>query len=65
MFMELIYQPGMNLLQIGLVLKEIKEFLGIDGLIYQTPSDLIKSIQEVNPDLKNFDMSVFNGVYIN
>jgi amidophosphoribosyltransferase len=48
-----------------LSVKEIKEFLGIDGLIYQTPLDLMKSIQEVNPKLKNFDMSVFDGNYVN
>ena len=32
---------------------------------FQTIEDLHKSIQDINKDLTNFDMSVFNGKYIN
>lgn len=46
-------------------IREIKDYLKIDGLIFQTIEDLHKSIQDINKDLTNFDMSVFNGKYIN
>jgi amidophosphoribosyltransferase len=45
-------------------IKDIKEYLGIDGLFFQKTEDLIRAIQDINPELKNFDLSVFNGEYI-
>lgn len=43
---------------------QISEALGADLVIYQTLPDLIKSVQQFNPDLKDFDCSVFTGEYV-
>jgi len=46
-------------------IREIKEYLGVDSLIYQTVEDLQTAIQQINPEISGFDMSVFTGDYIN
>ena len=38
--------------------------IGADGLIYQDLSDLIASAREGNPEIEQFDCSVFDGKYI-
>lgn len=38
--------------------------LGADGLIYQTVDDLIVAGQELNPSIKQFDASCFDGKYV-
>ncbi|QQE11708.1 amidophosphoribosyltransferase [Planctomycetota bacterium] len=38
--------------------------IGADGLIYQDLDDLIISVQEGNPNIDEFECSVFNGKYI-
>lgn len=43
---------------------QIAEVLGADLVIFQTLPDLINSVQQFNPDLKNFDCSVFTGEYV-
>lgn len=43
---------------------QIAEVLGADLVIFQTLPDLIQSVQQFNPDLKNFDCSVFTGEYV-
>tara|TARA_B100000767_G_scaffold233402_1_gene225747 strand:- start:278 stop:934 length:657 start_codon:yes stop_codon:yes gene_type:complete len=43
---------------------EIGEEIGADWLIYQDLSDLIASVQEGNPSIKEFECSVFTGEYI-
>jgi amidophosphoribosyltransferase len=43
---------------------EVAEAIGADKLIYQNLDDLIDAITTGNPDLKNFDCSVFTGEYI-
>ena len=44
--------------------EEICAEIGADWLIYQDLSDLIDSVQEGNPDIKEFECSVFTGEYI-
>lgn len=44
--------------------KEIAEEIGADKMIYQTLEDLIKSVTIENCSLKQFECSVFNGVYL-
>ena len=44
--------------------EEICDEIGADWLIYQDLSDLIASVQEGNPDIKEFECSVFTGEYI-
>ena len=36
----------------------------IDKLIYQTLEDLVCAVGSVNPDIKQFETSVFDGQYI-
>ena len=43
---------------------EICQLIGADGLIYQDLSDLIASAREGNPEIEQFDCSVFDGQYI-
>jgi amidophosphoribosyltransferase len=43
---------------------EIGELIGADWLIYQDLEDLIASSHEGNPEVKNFDCSVFDGKYV-
>ena len=44
--------------------EQIAEFIGADWLIYQNLEDLIESAQVGNPEIKNFETSVFDGKYI-
>jgi len=44
--------------------KEIAKEIGADKLVYQDLEDLISAVTQGNPDLKNFDCSVFTGEYI-
>ncbi len=41
----------------------IAEIIGADELIYQTLNDLISSVQEGNPEIKEFETSIFTGKY--
>jgi amidophosphoribosyltransferase len=43
--------------------EDIQEIIGADWLVYQDLEDLIRCAQEGNEDIKEFDCSVFNGVY--
>ncbi|KAG8808023.1 amidophosphoribosyltransferase [Serendipita sp. 400] len=43
---------------------QIADALGADLVIYQTLQDLIDSVQQFNPKLRNFDCSVFTGEYV-
>ena len=40
------------------------DLIGADGLIYQDLDDLIASATEGNPEITEFDCSVFNGKYV-
>ena len=38
--------------------------IGADLVIYQTLPDLINSVRQINPSIKQFDCSVFTGEYV-
>ena len=42
---------------------EVADAIGADELIYQSLDDLISSVQEGNPDVKDFETSIFTGNY--
>jgi amidophosphoribosyltransferase len=44
--------------------QEIAEAIGADWLIYQDLADLVKSAQQGNPSIREFDTSVFDGNYL-
>ena len=44
-------------------IKQIKQYIGADELIYQDLGDLKRSAQIGNPNIKNFEDSVFSGNY--
>lgn len=43
--------------------EQICEVLGADGLIYQTVEDLIDVGRELNPEIRQYDASCFDGKY--
>ncbi|MDF7326662.1 amidophosphoribosyltransferase [Proteus mirabilis] len=57
--------PNANeLIAHGREVDEIRKLIGADGLIFQDLPDLIAAVQEENPDINQFECSVFDGVYI-
>ena len=44
--------------------EEITEIIGADWLVYQDLEDLIAAVQRGNEDIKHFDCSCFDGVYV-
>ena len=42
---------------------EVADAIGADELIYQSLDELISSVQEGNPDIKDFETSIFTGNY--
>ena len=44
--------------------EEVCKTIGADKLIYQNLDDLIWSVQQGNPDIKSFDCSCFDGIYL-
>jgi amidophosphoribosyltransferase len=43
---------------------QIANVIGADLVIYQTLPDLVRSVQQFNPELTAFDCSVFTGKYV-
>ncbi len=43
---------------------EINDLIGADQLIYQSVEDMKKAVQDINPNIKNFEASCFDGHYI-
>jgi amidophosphoribosyltransferase len=43
---------------------EINQLIGADQLIYQSVEDMKKAVQDINPSIRNFESSCFDGVYI-
>jgi amidophosphoribosyltransferase len=43
---------------------EIRRVIGADALVYQDVADLKQAVSDCNPDLKSFEGSCFDGVYI-
>lgn len=48
----------------GRDVEAIRQKLGVDGLIFQTLDDLIEACHDGNPDVTDFESSVFTGNYI-
>ncbi|MEM7466022.1 MAG: amidophosphoribosyltransferase [Pseudomonadota bacterium] len=44
--------------------EDICALIGADKLIYQDLDDLVESVRKGNPDIREFDLSCFNGEYI-
>jgi amidophosphoribosyltransferase len=44
--------------------QEVAECIGADRLIYQDLDDLVASVSEGNPQLQDFECSIFDGTYI-
>jgi amidophosphoribosyltransferase len=38
--------------------------IGADGLIFQSLPDLVDAVRSENPEIKKFETSVFDGVYV-
>ncbi|GAA0494296.1 MULTISPECIES: amidophosphoribosyltransferase [Tatumella] len=48
----------------GREVDEICQLIKADALIFQDLSDLIAAVREENPDISEFDCSVFDGIYV-
>jgi amidophosphoribosyltransferase len=44
--------------------EEIRQIIGCDALIYQDVDSMKKAIGSLNPDIKDFDASCFDGIYV-
>lgn len=53
-----------ELLATGRNVAQIAEEIGADGVIFQDLDALIRAVQEVNPEIKQFDTSCFDGHYL-
>jgi len=57
--------PSANeLIAHGRELEDICQLIGADKLIFQSIEDLVEAVSVGNPEIKNFEVSVFNGEYI-
>lgn len=57
--------PSANeLIAYGREIEQIAELISADGLIFQDISDLVAAVSEENPDITQFETSVFDGDYI-
>ena len=44
--------------------EEINKMIGADQLIYQSVEDMKQAVRDINPSIKNFEASCFDGNYI-
>ncbi|MCS3431695.1 amidophosphoribosyltransferase [Klebsiella sp. BIGb0407] len=57
--------PSANeLIAHGREVDEICQIIGADGLLFQDLDDLIEAVRMENPDITEFECSVFNGIYV-
>ncbi|WP_434524316.1 amidophosphoribosyltransferase [Photorhabdus asymbiotica] len=57
--------PNANeLIAHGREVDEIRQCIGADALIFQDLTDLVEAVREENPDIEQFECSVFNGIYV-
>lgn len=57
--------PSANeLIAHGREVDEIRKIIGADGLIFQNLADLIETVRDENPDIAQFECSVFDGIYV-
>jgi len=53
-----------ELIASGHSVEEVRQIIGADRLIYQDLNDLIDTAREGNPNIQQFDCSVFDGNYV-
>jgi amidophosphoribosyltransferase len=53
-----------ELIATGRTTEQIAQEIGADGLVYQELNDLEQSIRDLNPSIRNFESSCFNGRYV-
>ncbi|NGM88390.1 amidophosphoribosyltransferase [Parapusillimonas sp. SGNA-6] len=53
-----------ELIATGRTTEEIAREIGADGLVYQELADLEQSIRDLNPSIRHFESSCFNGRYV-
>jgi amidophosphoribosyltransferase len=53
-----------ELIATGRTTEEIAHEIGADGLVYQELADLEQSIRDLNPSVRHFESSCFNGRYV-
>ena len=53
-----------ELIAYGREIEQISDLIRADGLIFQDLNDLIDAVRELNPEIKRFETSVFDGNYI-
>ena len=57
--------PSANeLIAYGREIEQISDLIRADGLIFQDIDDLTDAVRELNPEIKSFETSVFDGKYI-
>ena len=57
--------PSVNeLIAHGREVDDICDLIGADKLIFQSIDDLVTAVSAANPEIKEFDTSVFNGQYV-
>ncbi|MBU2924594.1 amidophosphoribosyltransferase [Colwellia sp. 4_MG-2023] len=57
--------PSANeLIAHGRDVDDVCELIGADKLIYQSIEDLVIAVRAGNPEIKSFDTSVFDGIYV-
>lgn len=44
--------------------KAVAEYLGADAVVYQTMEGLMAALHKINPNIKKFDCSCFDGEYV-
>ena len=53
-----------ELIAYGREIEQISELIQADGLIFQDIDDLVEAVRLENPDVEQFETSVFDGKYI-
>ncbi|MGZ5080765.1 MAG: amidophosphoribosyltransferase, partial [Usitatibacter sp.] len=53
-----------ELIATGRTEEEIATLIGADAVIYQDLEALIEDVRKLNPAIKKFDCSCFDGVYV-
>ncbi|MFW8589358.1 amidophosphoribosyltransferase [Glaciecola sp. 2405UD65-10] len=53
-----------ELIAYGREIEQICECIKADGLIFQDIQDLVDAVKEENPEIANYETSVFDGIYV-
>ncbi|KAI8907252.1 phosphoribosyltransferase-like protein [Gorgonomyces haynaldii] len=53
-----------ELIAFGRTDEQVADAIGADSVIYQELEDMVHSVAKFNPDINNFDLSVFTGNYV-